>query len=298
MSLPDTLRLLLLAALWGASFMFMRIAAPEFGPVVLILVRLGVAALIIWCFLLKRSVFAQVKEHAGALVISGFFNNAFPGVLLSYAALSISSGLNALLNAATPIFTAIIAFIWLAVPLKRMQVLGLVAGIIGVGVLSWGNLEFRPGGTGWAIVAAMGATLCYGIGVNYSRQKLSGLSSSVTAVGTLTGATMTLLPFIPFCWPEAMPSLGAWGAALGLVVFGTAMPYVIFFKLLKTAGATPTATVTFIVPVFALVWGSVILNEVLTTNMIVGMVITLAGSALATGLIGGVRKKPATAQET
>ncbi|MGB0371667.1 MAG: DMT family transporter [Opitutales bacterium] len=285
MSLSDTFRLILLAALWGASFMFMRIAAPEFGPVVLILVRLATAALLIWLFLLKNSALAQVRNQFGVFLFGGFFNNALPGVLLSFSALSISSGLNALLNAATPIFTALIAFLWLAVPLKRLQVLGLLVGIVGVGVLSSDNLEFKSGGTGWAVLAALGAAVCYGIGVNYTRQKLSGLSSSVTAFGTLAGASVTLLPAVPFTWPEANPSMLAWAAAIGLATLGTALPYVIFFKLLKSAGATPTATVTFIVPVFALIWGTLLLDEELTTPMIIGMIVTLLGSALATGLI-------------
>ena len=294
MNIADTLRLILLAALWGASFMFMRIAAPEFGPVMLILVRLTTAAVLIWIFLLKRSVLEQVRAHLGAFAIAGFFNNALPGVLLSFAALSISSGLNALLNAATPIFTAIIAFAWLAVPLKKLQVFGLIIGFIGVGVLSSGNLEFKPGGTGWAILAALGATLCYGIGVNYTRQRLSHLKSSVTAVGTLTGATLTLLPLIPFFWPDTMPSLTAWNAAIGLAILGTALPYVIFFQLLQNAGATPTATVTFIVPVFAIIWGKVVLDEVLTMPMVIGMIVTLLGSALATGLISNLRDRKRT----
>lgn len=294
MNLKDALRLVLLAALWGASFMFMRLAAPEFGPVLLITIRLGVAGLIIWAFLLRKKAFQEFKDNFGAFVVAGFFNNAFPGVLLSYAALSISSGLNSLLNAATPIFTAIIAFAWLAVPLKRSQVLGLVLGLCGVGVLSSGNWEFKPGGTGWAIVAAVGATVCYGIGVNYARQKLKGVGSGVTAAGHLTGATLTLLPLLPFFWPESNPSLVAWGAALGLTVLCTAMPYVIFFQLLQSAGATPTATVTFIVPVFALIWGSVILDETLTTAMIVGMVVTLLGSALAAGLVGSTKNTKST----
>lgn len=293
MSLPDALRLILLAALWGASFMYMRVAAPEFGPVVLILVRLGTAALILWLFLLKKSVLLQIQKNFWHFVISGFFNNALPGILLSYAALSISSGLNALLNAATPIFTAIVAFLWLAVPLKKLQILGLFTGLFGVAILSSDNLEFKPGGTGWAIVAAIGATICYGIGVNYARQKLSGISSGITAVGTLTGATVTLIPATPFFWPDTNPSSLAWIAALSLATLGTALPYVIFFRLLQSAGATPTATVTFIVPVFAIIWGSVLLDETLTGSMVIGMVFTLLGCALVARILR--RKEPSSA---
>ena len=281
----DVLTLLFLAAIWGASFLFMRMASPEFGPVPLMFVRVGGAMLCLLPVILRKEYRGYLRSHAKPLILVGIFNSAIPFVLFSFATLSLEAGFTSLLNATTPLFAAVIGFAWLRQPLTRAQVLGLLLGVAGVVILSWGRLSFKPGGTGWAIMAGLIGAACYGFILHVTRRHLKDVPAPVSAGGGLIWATLALLPFAIPLWPDVAPSAGAWGCALALAVACSALAYVLLFRLVARIGATPTATVTFIIPVFAIVWGAIFLHEALSTQVMAGMALTFVGTGFVTRLL-------------
>lgn len=290
MSTPDLLRLIGLSAVWGSSFLFLRIAAPAFGPIPLILIRIGGAALCLSPFLLDRKVRAGIRNNLVRLFLLGIFNSAIPFCLLAFAALSLESGFSSLLNATTPIFAALVGWIWMGNSLRLGQVFGLLIGVLGVAILVWGKLSFREGGLGWAIAAALLAGSSYGFAVHFTKRFLGHVSSPVATTGSLTGASLLLLPLGLWYWPEANPGWLPWMSAFALAAACTAFAYVVFFKIIATAGGTNASTVTFIVPGFAILWGAVFLDEVITLRILAGMVVTLVGTGYATGIIGNRKK--------
>lgn len=293
MTTGDALRLTLLSAIWGASFLFLRIAAPEFGPVALIFLRVAGGALVLLPVLLRADHRRVLATHTGPLFIQGLFNSALPFCLLAWATLSLEAGMTSLLNASTPIFTALLGLLWLGIPLQRSQVTGLVLGIIGIAILAGDQLGFREGGNGWAVLAVLGATCCYGVATHYAKLRFAGIPSLVVSAGSLLFSGLLLLPAGILTWPAAAPStLAMWSAAI-LAVVCTAFAFVLFFDILSRTGATAAATVTFIIPIFGVLWGSLFLQEAVTLRMGVGMVVALLGTALVLKLVP-VRRTGAT----
>lgn len=285
MSAIDAFRLIVLSTLWGVSFLFMRVAAPEFGPVPLIMVRMGVAALVLLPLFTVARYRTLFVQHLLPLATLALTNHVIPFSLLAYATLSLEAGFTSLINATTPLFTALIGVMLFAVPVQRQQYWGLGIAFLGVYVLSADRLDFSVGGDGWAILAALGATVFYGLAGNYSKARLAHLPVRVVAGGTTLLSSLILLVPAILLWPEQMPSGIAWANAIALAILSTALAFFLYFQLLASAGATATSTVTFLVPVSALGWGYVILGEVLTVQILVGMVVTLLGTGIATRLI-------------
>ncbi|RDB44155.1 DMT family transporter [Halomonas sp. DQ26W] len=285
MTPADSLRLILLSSLWGMSFIFMRVAVPEFGPVPLILVRMGVGALLLIPLLLSLRYLKLVWENKGALLLLGLINHVLPFVLLALATVRLEAGFTSLINATTPILTALLGALFFTTPVQRQQYLGLALAFVGVYVLSANRLDFTLGGDGWFIVSALGATFCYGVASNYSKTYMSHLPVPVLAAGsTAMSALILLIPGL-LLWPSEPISGLAWANGLGLAVFSTTVAFLLYFGLISSAGATATSTVTFLVPISALLWGYLLLEERLSLQMLVGMAITLVGTAIATRMI-------------
>tara|TARA_R110002012_G_scaffold52905_5_gene135937 strand:+ start:793 stop:1698 length:906 start_codon:yes stop_codon:yes gene_type:complete len=285
MSSADALRLILLSSLWGLSFIFMRVAAPEFGAVPLVLVRMGVGALLLLPLLMSLRYLRLIWQHKGALLLLGLVNHVLPFSLLALATTRLEAGFTSLLNATTPIFTALIGALFFATPIQRQQYVGLALALLGVYVLSADRLDFALGGDGWFIIAVMGATFCYGIAGNYSKTRLGHLPTRVLAAGSCAmSALMLLIPGL-LLWPSEPITPLAWGNALALASLSTTVAFLLYFGLLASAGATTTSTVTFLVPVSALIWGYLLLGETLNLQIMAGMVITLVGTAIATKLL-------------
>lgn len=295
MSSADTLRLLLLSSLWGLSFIFMRVAAPEFGPIPLVLVRMGIGALLLLPLLLSLRYVRLIWQHKGPLLLLGVINHVLPFSLLALATTRLEAGFTSLINATTPIFTALLGAAFFATPVQRQQYLGLALALLGVYVLSADRLDFALGGDGWFIIAILGATFCYGIAGNYSKTRLGHLPTRVLAAGSSAMSALVLLIPGVLLWPSDPISPMAWGNALALAMLSTTLAFLLYFGLLASAGATAASTVTFLVPVSALLWGYVLLEETLSLQIIAGMVITLLGTAIATKLL---RFKPRGALRT
>ncbi|MDP3521995.1 MAG: DMT family transporter [Hydrogenophaga sp.] len=275
----------LLAALWGASFMFMRFGAAEFGAWAAAGCRVGLAALVLLPLLWRSGQLGLLRQRAGALFVSGLLSSAIPFALYSYAVMSISTGLSAILNATTPLFGALVAWLWLQDRPDRNRLLGLALGFAGVALLSWEKASFKAGGTGWAVLACLGATLCYGVAANYAKRCLAGVPPLVNATGSQIGATVGLaVPTLLF-WPEQAPSAQAWLAIVALAVFCSALAYILYFRLIAHAGPSKAVTVTFLIPLFAVFYGTLFLGESLTGWMVVCGAVILLGIALATGLL-------------
>ncbi|RUR39139.1 DMT family transporter [Vreelandella populi] len=285
MSAADALRLILLSTLWGLSFIFMRVAAPEFGAVPLVLIRMGVGALLLVPLLLSLHYLRLIWQHKGPLLFLGLFNHVLPFSLLALATTRLEAGFTSLINATTPIFTALLGALFFATPVQRQQYIGLALALLGVYVLSANRLDFALGGDGWFILAVLAATLCYGIAGNYSKTRLSHLPVRVLAAGSCAmSALMLLIPGV-WLWPSEPISSLAWGNALALATLSTTLAFLLYFGLLASAGATAASTVTFLVPVSALLWGYLLLGETLSLQVIAGMVITLLGTAIAIKLL-------------
>lgn len=284
----DLAELLLLAALWGGSFLFMRYAVPAFGAVPLMWLRVAIATAVLLPLLAWRSGGAGLGElRRGALMLGvmGVTNSALPFVLIAWATLSLTAGLAAILNATVPMFTAAIAALWLGERLTRARLAGLALGLAGVVILAADRADFKPGGSGWALVACMAAAASYGFAANHARRHASGLGALANATGSQLAAALVLAPLALAQWPATPPAAGGWAAALALGVLCTALAYILYFRLLARIGAARAVTVTYLVPVFATGWGALLLGEPLTARMALGGAVVLAGTALATGLI-------------
>lgn len=277
--------LLLLAAVWGGSFLFMRVAVKEFGPIALIELRVGLAALFLLPAALWRGKLPVIGRHWKALLVVGTLNAALPFLLYAYAAQSLGAGFLSVANAVTPVWGAVVGWLWLKDRLPWMRSLGLLIGLVGIVVLVWNKLDFRAGGTGPAVLAAISAPVFYGIAANWTKRFLSGVDPLASATGSMMAASLVLLPFAIPAWPETPASAPAWIATILLAVVCTGAAYIIFFRLIANVGPTAAVSVTFLVPIFGVVWGATLLDEAVTPSIAIGAAIILAGTALALGLI-------------
>jgi drug/metabolite transporter (DMT)-like permease len=285
----DVTELLALAALWGASFLFMRLGAAEFGPVALSALRVGIATLALLPLLLWLGQAQSLRTHWRAIAVVGVVNSALPFVLFSLAALAINAGLSSIFNATAPLWGALIARAWLGERLTRLRVAGLLIGFVGVLWLAWDKASLKPGehgvSAGVAIAACLAATLCYGFGANYAKRRLDGVPALTVATGSQLAATVALLPPAAWLWPAKAPSAAAWANVAGLALACTALAYLLYFRLIAHLGAARAITVTFLIPVFGLFWGAVFLGEALTPSMLLGCSVILLGTALTTGVL-------------
>ncbi|MEZ8143540.1 hypothetical protein A1OO_09300 [Enterovibrio norvegicus FF-33] len=287
MERKDVFDLVLLAALWGGAFILIRYAVPSFGPFALILVRVGLATLLLLPILIVKGQLGEFKTHWFHACVVGLFSSAFPFLLFAYAMISVSGSFASIVNAGTPIWGAIIAYFWLGESMTKNRILGLLMGVVGVVILVWGKLDFGDQGLGWPVLAVLGATLMYGISASYTKRFLTGVPPLVTATGSQLGSTLVLLPFGVLFWPETMPSAAGWMSAMVLGFASTGFAYVIFFRLISRVGPANTITVTFLIPLFAAVWGAMFLDETITVRMLIGALAIFSGTALATGMLKG-----------
>lgn len=280
---------LLLSALWGASFLFMRLGAVEFGPLPTAGLRVAVAALALLPVMLARGLGPQLRQHWKPVFVCGIVNSALPFALYSFAVLSVSTGLSGILNATAPLFGALIAWVWLGESPGRTRALGLAIGFTGVAMLAWDKVSFKPGASGlapaWGVAACLLATLSYGFAASFTKRYLSGLNPLMTATGSQIGAALGLALPTVLLWPAKTPSTSAWFALLALGVLCTAVAYVLYFNLIERLGPARAIAVTFAVPVFAVFYGVTLLGETLTPGMLLGGLVVLCGTSLATGVV-------------
>ena len=263
MSAAVAVEFILLAAIWGASFLFMRLGTLEFGPLPTAGVRVAIAALALLPVMLARGLWPQLRQHWKPVLFCGVINSAIPFALFSFALLSISTGLSSILNATVPLF--------------------------GAALLTWGKASFTPNASGfspaWGVAACLLATISYAVSASYTRRYLTGLNPLMSATGSQIGAALGLAIPSLLLWPSQPPSATAWGALLALGVLCTAVAYVLYFRLIDRLGPARAITVTFTIPVFAVFYGVALLGETVTPWMLFCGAIVLCGTALATGVV-------------
>lgn len=285
----DTAELLLLAAIWGASFLFMRMAAPEFGAVALVAVRVGLAAAVLLPLLAWQGQLGALRRHAVPIAVVGLLNSALPFVLFTLAALAINAGLSSIFNATTPLWTALVAWAWLHDRPTPARAVGLALGFGGVLALAAGKASLQPGEHGispaLAIAACVGAALCYGVAANFAKRYLGGVPPMALAAGSQLSATLFLIGPALWFWPATMPSASAWAVAVLLAVVCSGVAYVLYFRLIAHIGPAGASSVTFLIPLFAVAWGWAVLDEAPTWGMAAGGAVILLGTAIATGLV-------------
>lgn len=293
MSPALALEFLLLAALWGSSFLFMRLGAAEFGVLPTAGLRVGLAAMFLLPVFLVKGVWADFRQRARPILFVGLLNSGIPFALFAFAVMHITTGLTSILNATVPLTGAAVAWLWLKDRPGGSRMLGLAIGFIGVVLLVIGKSGFSasgvPGADAGTTLLAMGAcllaTVCYGIAASFTKRYLTGAHPLATATGSQIGASLGLALPTLWLWPDAPVSWGAWGALAAVALLCTAIAYILFFRIIEKAGPSKALTVTFLVPVFALLYGSFFLDEVITPWMVICGLIIVCGTALSTGLV-------------
>ena len=284
MKAKDLVPLFLLAAVWGASFLFMRIGTPEFGPVVLVQLRMLIAAVFLMPILVVRVGFRDIPRNWKTLTLLGACNSAIPFLLLSYATLHVSAGFSSIVNATAPLWGVAIAWLWLSDRPNRTGICGLLVGFAGVVILTADSKSLVSPDSTLALGAAVGGAFFYGVGVNYAKRYTNHLSSLTTATGSMLLPGIVLTPLAVAWWPESQPSLVAWASVVGMGVMSTGFAYILYFRLIANVGPSKAITVAYLIPVFAVVWGALILDEKITAIMVVGCAIIFLGTALVTGV--------------
>ncbi|MBQ4829180.1 DMT family transporter [Alteromonas sp. CI.11.F.A3] len=292
MGLRDIAALLLLASIWGGSFIFMRVAAPEFGIYVLVAIRTVLATCVLLPILMMTGGVNQIFRYWFPIALVGLANTAVPFVLFNYSSLHLEAGVNAILNATAPMFGALVAWLWLGDKLTPTAIAGLALGFLGVTVISQqklgeGDISFVP------ILTALLATTCYGIAASMMKRWLQGVRPLVVATGSQAMASIMLAPFALSTLPATMPSTNAWLNAVALAILGTAIAYILYFKLIANVGPAKAISVAYMVPLFGIIWGVLFLQEHLSLQTIVGGVMILTGVALTTGVIGMIKRSRA-----
>ena len=284
---PKTIRFefIALAAIWGSSFLFMRLGGAEFGVIPTAGVRVVVGALVLMPLLWASGNWGALRARAVTILLIGMLNSGLPFVLFAYAVSSISTGLSAILNATVPLFGALVAWWWLKDRPDNSRILGLAVGFIGVMLLSYDNASFKAGGSGWAVLACLLATFFYGVAANAAKKYLTGVHPLATATGSQIGASIGLLLPTIWYWPAQNPGLTSWLALLALGVVCTGIAYILYFRLIEHLGPARAVTVTFLVPVFAIIYGTLLLNEALTTWMLLCGAVVVLGTSLAAGVL-------------
>jgi drug/metabolite transporter (DMT)-like permease len=289
MSFSSLVDFIALAAIWGSSFLFMRLGVVEFGPLPTAAVRVSIAAAFLLPLMLWKGHGPVFRQHWRAVCLVGLLNSAIPFILFAFAVLSITTGLSSILNATVPLFGALVAWLWLKDRPDGLRILGLVVGFAGVAMLAWDGASFKPDASGiapaWAVLACLLATVCYALAASAAKRFLSGLPPLVTATGSQVGASVGLALPALWLWPPQAPGSLAWLALSVLGLLCTGVAYVLYFRLIEQTGPARALAVTFLVPVFAILYGLLFLGEQVTSWMLVCGVVIVCGTALSTGLL-------------
>lgn len=285
-SIRECSLLILLAALWGASYLFIRIAGPALGSVSVMAARLAIAAAIILVVARATGQVPDFRRRWRSFLVIGAIGNAIPFVLIGNAVIHLNASIAAILNATVPLFTALVAAVWLRAPLGLRPLVGVALGIAGVAVLvGWSPLPLTAV-TLAAAAQALAASGSYGLTAVYARRRFGDLPPLQAAAGQVSGGAVLLLPLAAAAPPSQPVTAAVAGSVLALAIPCTVLAYFLYFRLIARLGPTRTSTVAFLIPLFSVFWGVVFLDEPLTFAMGAGLGIIL----LSLGLVLGARR--------
>ena len=264
----------ILGAVWGSAFMFIKIATPELGPIALVNIRLAVAGLIFIPFLLQEKYLKHFRSNLKNILVLSIVNTALPFSLFAYASLESSSNMLSILNGTTAIMAVVISTIWLKVKLNLFQIIGVFVGLFGIVVLANPDNVYI---STKATIFCLGAAFCYALSANYI-QKFAYKTNTIVLIGwSLVLASIFLLPLTICNLPSQFPSNNAIFSILWLGVISTGIAFLGYVRLIEKVGAVKTATVTYFIPVFGVIWGYVFLDEPITIQILIGMILILTG---------------------
>jgi drug/metabolite transporter (DMT)-like permease len=272
------IELSLLGAIWGASFLFMRVAAPEFGSLALVEVRLALGALVLLPFAwrvrqrMPRSILPK-------LAVIGVINSAVPFLLFAWAAQHAPAAVSAICNATTVLFASLVAYVLYGEKMGGRRALALLVGFSGVVVLA--TAKGSGSGTLLAVAAATLAAVLYGFGANMVRRHLTDLPPVAVAAGTLSMSALLVAPLALSQWPSQAISSASWWSAGALGVLCTGFAFLIYYRLIKRNGASRAATATYLIPLFAAGWAWMVLGEAVTARMLVAGALILGSVAIS-----------------
>jgi drug/metabolite transporter (DMT)-like permease len=288
--------LLALAALWGASFMFIKVGVRELAPGTLICFRLALGTLTLLPVALvtvgARDLRRQLRAAAVPLLLVGLFNSALPITVLAWAEKRVDSGLAAVIQASAPLFTALLALRFSRGEIVTgSRLVGLLVGFGGVAML----VGVQPSGDVLSAAAITFTAFCYAVAALYSARALVDVPPLVTAVGALGSSTLMLVPFAIAQPPDGLPGWKVTGSLLALGILGTGVAYVLYYALLAGAGASRSILITYLVPALALGYGAILLDEPVTVAAVAGLALVLGGVALGTGVARPLRRRASVA---
>ena len=294
-----------LGAIWGSSFMFMRLAVADFGPVATATLRVSLGALFLLPLLLWRGQWPALRARWPAIFFVGLLNSGIPFALFAFSLLTITTGLSSIINATVPMFGALVAWLWLGERLGLWRIAGLVLGFVGVTLLAWDQAGLRAGASAlhpiWAMLACLGACISYALAASYTRLYLQDVPPLAAATGSQIGAALGMALPALWLWPQQAPSQAAWLSLLVLGALCTGVAYLLYFRLLGSSSPSRALAVTYLIPLFAVSYGVTLLDEPFTPGMGLSALIILLGTAMATGMIDPgallkrVRDKPDSA---
>jgi drug/metabolite transporter (DMT)-like permease len=294
MNRQEIVLLLALSLLWGSSFFFYKVLDEGLPPLTIVLGRVGLAAIVMNLALAARGEALGRNAPWGQLAVLGVLNCVIPFSLFAWAETQVSSGMAAMLNATTPLFSVVLAhFLTRTEKLTWARGVGVLLGLAGVAVLVGPAALHGLAGNVWGDAACIGAALSYGLAGQYQR-RLRGLPSFHVATGQLTAGACVLLPvaaLVDHFWALPMPGPVIWASLAGIAVLCTALAYTLFFRLMATAGPTNAMLVTFLLPISALLLGWLALGEAVPLRAVGGMALIGAGLAAIDGRVLRVRKK-------
>ena len=281
MPVQSLVLLVTLAALWGGSFVFMRVAVHALGPIPLTFARVVMAALFLCAIAYTQRQLPNWRSQWRSYLVVGLVNSAIPFVLFCFAALYITASTAAVLNATSPFFVALAAALWLSEPLTARKIAGMLIGLAGVVLLVGWHPEAMSVDVMLAIAACLVAALCYALASVYVKRRMHNVPSLALASGSQVVAALALAPMLPLTTIPGPMTLVVALNVLALAVASTGLAYIIYFKLIADVGPSRAMTVTFLIPLFGVLWGFLFLDEVLTINMLAGGSLIVAGTAIA-----------------
>jgi len=278
MELKNWILLILLGAVWGSAFMFIKISADDFGPILLVNLRLLLAGALFLPFLLRKKYLAHFKSHFPGILILSIFSNAFPFTMFSYASLGATSNMLGILNGTTAFMTMVVAYFWLKESITPKQIFGIILGFLGILVLvNPANGSATIGASGFALVGALSYSFS---GVYIQKYQLNANKFVLIGWAMLFGGLL-LTPLSFFNLPDQMPDNNAIAALLWLGIVSTGIAYLGYIRLIEQIGAVRTSTVTYLLPVFSIIWGSIFLQEKITWIIFGGFIFVMIGMYFA-----------------
>ena len=278
MESKDWFLLTALAAIWGSAFMFIKISAVDFGPILLVTLRLLIAGLVFMPLLLRKKYRLLFKSHLPGIIIIAIFSNALPFTLFAFASLGATSNMLGILNGTTAFLTTLIAYFWLNESISSKQIIGLCLGFLGVIIL------VNPANGSSTVIASMCAllgSLCYAFNGNYLEKFHSNSNKKVLIGWSMLFGGLFMTPFAVFNLPNTIPSLNSFLALLWLAIVSTGIGYLGYIRLIDRIGAVKTSTLTYLLPVFSILWGAIFLQEKITLIILGGFLFVMMGMYFA-----------------